>query len=251
MKLSVIILSKGEPSTQRAIESVGFADEILVILDSDVESKLKEGNKVKVMRHELAGDFSQQRNFAATQAKGDWLLYLDSDEVISPELSSEITSVVSVSPPAGGSAVKADVFRLKRRDFFWGKELKFGETKSARKIGFVRLIKKNSGNWHGVVHEKFISEHKPSSLKGHIDHFPHQTISEFLVSVNEYSSARAKELKNNNEQFSILKMIFYPLGKFLYTYFIKLGFLDGVAGFVYSFMMSFHSFLVRAKLLNL
>lgn len=244
MKLSAIILSKGESTTQKAIGSVGFADEILVILDSDAESKLKQGSKVKVIKHELAGDYSQQRNFSANQAKGDWLLYLDSDEILSNELMGEIQKVINGNSPAS-------CFYLKRRDFFWGKELKFGETKTARETGFVRLVKKNSGNWHGAVHEKFVSEHKPGFLKEYVDHFPHQTISEFLQSVNEYSSARGRELKNNGTQFSTLKMIFYPLGKFLHTYFIKLGFLDGTVGFVYSFMMSFHSFLVRAKLLNL
>ena len=58
-------------------------------------------------------------------------------------------------------------------------------------------------------------------------------------------------LRNNNVLFSLIKMIVYPFGKFIYTYFVRGGVLDGAAGFVYSFMMSFHSFLVRAKLLNL
>ena len=244
MKLSAIILSRGESSTQNAIESVEFADEILVIQDSESSLELKSIPKVKIIKHELAGDYSQQRNYAATQAKGDWLLYLDSDEVLTNELAREIQKIINSNHPSSS-------FYLKRRDFFWGKRLRFGETKTARETGFIRLVKKNSGNWQGQVHEKFVSEHRPGSINGYIDHFPHQTISEFLLSVNEYSSARAKELKNNGTQFSTLNMIFYPLGKFIYTYFIRLGFLDGAAGFVYSFMMSFHSFLVRAKLLNL
>ncbi len=244
MKLSAIILSKGEATTQKAIDSVSFADEILVVLDSDLNSEIKGGPNVKVLKHELAGDFSQQRNFAATQAKGDWLLFLDSDEMLTEKLSDEVRGVVN-----GSYAVSC--YYLKRRDFFWGKELMFGETRAARETGFIRLVKKNSGDWKGTVHEKFVSEHKQGSLKGFIDHYPHQKISEFLRSVNEYSSARAKELKNNGTRFSTLKMVFYPLGKFIYTYFLKLGLFDGAAGFAYSFMMSLHSFLVRAKLLNL
>ncbi len=248
MKLSAIILSKGEATTTEAIDSIGFANETLVILDSVTESEIKGSSNVKILKHELAGDFSRQRNFATTQAKGDWLLYLDSDEVLTKELAEEIQMVIS-APTAGGSS--ASYFYLKRRDFFWDKELKYGETKTAREKGFVRLHKKNSGTWKGLVHEEFVSEHKAESLKGFINHFPHKTISEFLLSVNEYSSIRSKELRNNNVQFSSLKLIFYPLCKFIYTYFFKLGFLDGVGGFVYSFMMSLHSFLVRAKLLNL
>jgi glycosyltransferase involved in cell wall biosynthesis len=244
MKISAIILTKGEPSTEKAVKSVDFADEIIVVLDDRSETKVKGGPNVKILKHELANDYSQQRNFGATQAKGDWLLYLDSDEILSEELQKEIASVVD-----GQSS--ADSYYLRRRDFFWGKELKFGETKTAREKGSIRLVKKNSGSWQGTVHEEFVSEHNASSLNGYIDHHPHQTIAEFLISVNEYSSLRAKELKNSGVHFSTIKMIFYPIGKFIYTYFIKLGFLDGASGFVYSFMMSFHSFLVRAKLLNL
>jgi len=242
MKLSAIVLSKGESTTQKAIESVEFADEVLIILDTDNELKIENSSKVKVIKHELAGDFSQQRNFAATQAKGEWLLYLDSDETISPELQKEIVSVLNGN---------VDAYSMKRRDYFWGKELKFGETKTARTDGYLRLVKKNSGQWRGAVHEQFVTSHKRGQLKGYIEHKPHQTIAEFLESINSYSTLRAQELKNNNKSFSLFRLLFYPVGKFFYTYFLKLGFLDGPAGFVYSFMMSFHSFLVQAKLLNL
>jgi len=259
MKLTAVILSKGEASTLIAIKSVYFADEILVILDTDEKLDFENNSRLTVLRHELAGDYSQQRNFAAARAKGDWLLYLDSDEEVTSALAQEIKQVISHQPSEISALTTENrhlkthpgAYYLMRRDFFWGKELLFGETKTARDRGFIRLVKKNSGIWKGTVHEEFISEQKPSSLKGFIDHHPHQTISEYLLSINAYSSARAKELKNNGTQFSTLKMIFYPLAKFFYTYFVRLGFLDGIVGFAYSFMMSFHSFLVRAKLLNL
>jgi hypothetical protein len=63
-----------------------------------------------------------------------------------------------------------------------------------------------------------------------------------------YSSIRAEELAKEGKKFSLFELVFFPFFKFIYTYFILRGFLDGAAGFVYSFVMSFHSFLVRAKL---
>ena len=75
-----------------------------------------------------------------------------------------------------------------------------------------------------------------------------QTIAEFLSEINTYSTIRAKELLDNNISEPNYKAYFYPLFKFVQNYFFRLGFLDGAAGFIYAFMMSFHSFLVRAKL---
>lgn len=245
MKLSVIILSKGEASTKEAINSVSFADEVVVVLDGSEESPFPFSEKVKVVRHDLAGNFSQQRNFGSSQAAGDWLLFLDADERLSDKLQKEIQKVLTSSTDG------KDAYFLKRRDFFWGHELKFGETMTARVMGFVRLVKKNSGSWEGEVHERFVTKHLVGSLNGFIDHRPHQSIAEFLNSINYYSTVRAKELKNRNVHFSVVSLILNPFGKFIYTYFLKLGFLDGASGFVYSFMMSFHSFLTRAKLLNL
>ncbi|MGB5034796.1 MAG: glycosyltransferase family 2 protein [Microgenomates group bacterium] len=244
MKLSAIVLSKGEESTQKAIDSVQFADEVILVVDPSATLKVQTAKKVTLVKHELAGDFSQQRNFGSTLASGIWLLFLDSDEIVTKELAEEISKTISDDHAK-------TAYYIKRHDYFWSKEIKYGETAKARSIGFIRLLKKNSGTWKGTVHEQFITNEPTGILKGVVNHYPHPTISDFLNSINEYSTLRAKELRNNNVRFSLIKMIVYPFGKFIYTYFVRGGILDGAAGFVYSFMMSFHSFLVRAKLLNL
>ena len=81
-----------------------------------------------------------------------------------------------------------------------------------------------------------------------INHYPHQTLKEFIEYINHYSSLRAEELYNQGKKVNVFEIVVWPLGKFVYNYFINLGFLDGPQGFVYAFMMSFHSFLARAKL---
>lgn len=242
MNLTAIILSKGEKSLEMAVESVKFCDEILIIKDSSFEGKAK--IKQRIVNRFLAEDFSAQRNYAMKEAKGEWILFVDADEVVTQELAKEIEhEVQSTKHKASETA-----YYIRRRDYFWGKELKYGETRKARNSGIIRLVKKNSGRWNGRVHEVFVPAGKVGRLNSFLNHYPHQTLKELIGDINYYSTLRAKELLNNNVGINILQIIFYPLGKFVLGYFLYLGFLDGPAGFVYSFMMSFHSFLVRAKL---
>ncbi|OGK17543.1 hypothetical protein A3D80_04585 [Candidatus Roizmanbacteria bacterium RIFCSPHIGHO2_02_FULL_40_13b] len=246
--ITTVILSSSEDSfTKKLRDSLSFCDEILTIPVDD--------------------DFSSARNEGMKKAKNDWVLFIDSDEELSNELSvildrrlkaAGIGSPDSIATlqndkdvipaKAGIHNDKIIAYYMKRRDFFWGKELKYGETHSARTTGIIRLVKKGSGKWVGAVHEQFKSTGETGHLNGFINHYPHQSIAEFLKSINKYSTIRALELHKQGTRTNVFQIVLYPFGKFWYTYGIKLGFLDGPAGFVYSFMMSFHSFLVRSKL---
>lgn len=242
MKLSVVILARNEERIiRRCIHSVKeIAQEVIVINDEsdDATVKVARAEGARIVNHALT-DFAAQRNFAETQTKSDWILHLDADESLSPELIVEIRNL---------DAECYDAFYLRRRDFFWGDELKYGETARARSAGFIRLYKRGSGMWEGSVHERFITNAQTRQLAEFIDHHPHQALAQFMADVNRYSTLRALELKKAGIRANLAGLTVRPIGKFIYTYFFKLGFLDGAAGFVYAFMMSFHSFLVRAKL---
>ncbi|NTU73189.1 glycosyltransferase family 2 protein [Candidatus Roizmanbacteria bacterium] len=244
IKISAIILARDEEkNVEKAIKSVDFADEILVI-DDNSEDKTKlvaQRMGARVVEHALNYDFAAQRNFGQAEAKGQWLLYLDADEVLSKELQGEIKSITDYDE-------SHTAFYIPRRDFMWGTELKYGETRKARTQGIIRLVKKGSGLWTGKVHEEWTGEGKKMHLSHFINHYPHQSVRDFLQSINWYSTLRALELYKNKEQVKSFELFFKPLVKFIYTYFFLFGFIDGPAGFLYSFMMSFHSFLVRAKL---
>ena len=248
MKLTAVILTKNEGNNiERCLKSVSFANEIILVDDFSIDSTVATASKsiknIKVYKNDLKGDFAAQRNFGMKKASGDWILFIDADEIITSELQKEILEKLNNS--------KFDSYYLRRRDFFWGKELRFGELSKVRHIGLIRLIRKNSGIWMGDVHEVFHTAKKSGRLKNFVDHYPHPTIKEFLEDINFYSSLRANELFNQEKPINILEIIFVPILKFIYIYFVKLGFLDGPSGFTYSFMMTFHSFLVRAKLYQL
>ena len=253
MKISAVVLTKNEEKNiEKCLKSLVFADEIIIVDDESTDKTIEKVHKVlkahkvyKVFQRKLNNDFASQRNFGEENVSNDWVLFIDADEVVTEELKKEIVTLFH------GSIVGKDAFYMKRRDYFWGKELKYGETKKVRNQGIVRLVKKGAGKWMGTVHEVFNTVENIGSLNGYINHYPHPTLKEFIEDVNTYSSIRAEELFNQGVKTNIFQIIFYPLIKFKYNYFILLGFLDGPAGFVYSFMMSFHSFLVRSKLYQL
>jgi glycosyltransferase involved in cell wall biosynthesis len=245
--ISIIILTKNEEKNiLDCLETVSWADEIIILDDNSIDrtveiAKTQNLSNLKILEQELAGDFSKQRNYALSHATNEWVLFIDADERVTPELRREINDFIIEEK-------EKPVFKgmfIKRRDILWGRLLKHGETGHVK---FLRLARKNAGTWYGKVHEKWLVDGETDSFENYLIHYPHQTISEFLQEINFYTSLRAKELLEKGEKASIVKIIAYPKAKFIQNYFFRLGFLDGLEGLVQTILMSFHSFLVRAKL---
>lgn len=241
--LSVIILSHNdEKNILDCLESIKNAGEVIIIDDNskdrtiDVARSLKYEN-LKIYEHELDNDFSAQRNFALGKAKSEWVLFLDADERVSRELWSEINLKINSDGTNG--------FYIKRVDHMWGRQLNYGELGN---IKLLRLAKKGNGKWKGRVHEVWNITGDVKTLESVLNHYPHQTIADFLSEISFYSTLRALELKEKGVKVGALQIIFYPKAKFFVNYFLKLGFLDGTPGLIVSVMMSLHSFLTRSKL---
>lgn len=239
-KISAVVLVKNEENNiLDCLESIKSLDEIIIIDDNSDDRTLEliQNSKFKIYKRYLDGDFSAQRNFGLSKATCEWVLFIDADERISKNLLVEINDKVIEN--------KLDGFFIKRRDIMWGRKLNFGETGG---IKLLRLARKESGKWRGKVHETWEVQGRVEVLKNDIIHYPHQTIREFLSEISLYSSIRAKELKEKNTGVSLWDVILYPKAKFFLNYFLRIGFMDGLPGFVFALMMSFHSFLVRSKL---
>ncbi len=245
MKLSAVVLTKNEENNiEKCLQSLDFCDEIIVIDDfsTDATVSLTKRYKTRIFTRKLQSDFAAQRNYAAEKTKGEWLLYVDADEIVSNELARDI--IVEVMR----QKTIHDAYYIRRRDHFLDKIITRGEVLETYEKGLIRLVKKDSGIWQGEVHEVFITKGKVGRLSRFIDHYPHPTVTDFIKKINYYSSIRANELYKRNKKVSIFEIMFVPFSKFIYTYIVRQGFLDGSEGFIYSFFMSFHSFLVRAKL---
>lgn len=238
--ISAVVLTKNEEKNiKECMKSLEWCDEIVVIDDYSEDKTLTVARRFngKVYQRHLANDFAGQRNFALEKVKGEWVLFIDADERVSKALAREIRQVIKSNFLAG--------FYLKRQDWLWEKALKHGET---AKVRLLRLAKKQAGEWRRGVHETWQIKGKTDQLKNPIIHYPHQTISEFLSNLNFHSSLHAKALKREGIRPSFFRLLINPFGKFIQNYFFRLGFLDGMPGLISALMMSFHSFLARAKL---
>lgn len=242
MKVSAVVLTKNaQRDIVPCLQSLSWCDEILVIDDNSIDDTativVKHG--ARVLSHPLENDFARQRNFALQKAKNEWVLFVDSDERVTPELRESITKDL-VHPTEDG-------YYIKRRDFLWGKPLLHGE---AGKNTLLRLGKKKAGKWVGNVHEVWDIK-KTKELQGFFFHYPHPILIEFLSEINFYTTIRAQELFEKGVRVHWWDMLIYPKAKFLQNYIFRLGFLDGIRGLVVAILMSFHSFLVRGKIWQL
>lgn len=246
--ISAIILTKNEEKNiKKCLKSLNWCDEIIVIDDFSNDKTIKIAKKLgtKVYQRHLNNDFAAQRNFGLKKAKGEWVLFIDADEIVSPQLKNEIKNMVNSSDDRLLDLPHYRGFRIKRRDKFLGKWLRHGETASMK---FIRLAKKNAGLWKRPIHEVWQIKGKTGDLKNPIIHDRNMNVSQFLTRINRYSSLRAGELYQKRVKTNAFLIMTYPIGKFIQNYFIRLGFLDGKPGFVIAAMMTIHSFLVRAKL---
>lgn len=242
MKVTAVVLTKNEErNIKRCLNSLVWADEVVVVDDfsSDRTTKIAKIYGAKIYERELSENFADSRNFGISKSSNNWILFVDADEVVSSDLAMEIKAIKISSKTA---------YLVKRSDYLWGRELKYGDVKN---VWIIRLVKKNTGMWRRRVHEVWVSNNdsKADKLSGKIRHFPHQRVGEFVESVRKYALLHAKVLQEQKVEASIWQVILYPVGKFMYNYFIKLGLLDGTAGFIHAMMMSFHSFIARSELL--
>ncbi|SRR5260221_243298 len=241
--ISAVVLTKNEENNIiKCLASLNWVDEIIVIDDFSVDltinriQKLK-NKRIKIYKRRLNDDFAGQRNYGLSKAKDDWILFLDADETLSKFLSKEILLKTKNT--------KYDGFYIKRRDYFLGHEMKHGEVGD---IKLLRLGRKNSGKWERKVHEYWNIKGESQGLHNFIIHSKNQSLNQFISKIDKYSEIHAKELKAEGKRSNLLRIIIWPTGKFIYNYFFKLGFLDGVEGFILATIMSFHSFLAWTKL---
>lgn len=244
-KITAIVLTKNEEKNIReCLKSISWCDEVIVIDDESTEKIVEISRRMdaSVFVRPLDNNFSAQRNYGLSKARGEWVLFVDADERVSEALSFEISNIISNWSDGVENEYKG--FYIPRVDVLWGKELRYGE--SNKKL--LRLARKNAGKWDGTVHEEWKINGKIGELRNPIAHYPHQAVAEFLREINFYTTLRAKELYSKKIRVNKLSIILYPYGKFVLNYFLKKGLLDGIPGLIQALLMSFHSFLVRSKL---
>jgi glycosyltransferase involved in cell wall biosynthesis len=243
LPLSAVVITRNEESRLAAcLESVAFADEIVVVdsgsSDGTLEIALQYG--ARIFRQDWLG-FGRQKQFAVSCASHDWVLCLDADERVSPELRASIGD--AMHKPLYGA------YRFPRRNRFMGRWLRHGE-------GYpdwsLRLFHRAHSRWsEDAIHEKVLVDTSVGSLRGDLLHESEESIEAYLEKQNRYTTLQAETLSCEGRRAYIGQLLASPLLRFVKFYFVRRGFLDGVPGLVHIAIGCFNSFAKYAKLMEL
>ena len=240
-RISAIILSFNEEDfIEAAIQSVAFADEIIVLDSYSVDNtvKISQNQKVRIIQREF-DDFSSQKNYAIDQADNDWIFFLDADERVTPELESEIQQVLLTETAEVGYFVHRDFYFLQQRILYGGWQ--------TDKV--MRLFNKKHCRYNGnLVHELIDYDGEVGFLKNRLKHYSYRSFDHYMKKLINYSTLQARELYKNKTSVSILKMLVKPPFRFFILYIVRLGFMDGFPGFI---LASQHSYAVLMRYLKL
>ncbi len=239
LPLSAVIIAKDAAGQLEAcLASLGFADEI-VLVDSgsaDATREVARAKGARVIEQAWLG-YGPQKQFAVRQARHDWVLCVDTDERVSPELAASI--VAELAAPRG------HVYEFARRNRFMGRYLRHGE-------GYPdwsrRLFHRGHARWSDdPVHEQVLTDEPVLRLAGDLLHDSAESLSRYLEKQDRYTTLQAERMVAAGERPGLARMLASPVVRFVKFYFLRLGFLDGVPGLVHIAIGCRNSFLKYAK----
>lgn len=235
MRVSVITIAKNEEERiGKCLEALAWADERIVIdngsTDKTVEVAKKHGARVVKSN---STSFAELRNLGPKEAKNDWILYVDADEIVSKELVNEIQNINK----------KSAAYFIHRKNYYLGHPWPFQEN-------ILRLFKKSAlKNWHGDLHESPKVEGKTGQLKSPILHYTHRTLEEIVAKTNEWSEIEATLRVRSGHPPVVAWRLFRVMATAFFDSYIKQeGWRAGAVGLIESIYQSFSIFITYAKL---
>jgi glycosyltransferase involved in cell wall biosynthesis len=236
---ATIVALNEERNIRRAIESLSCVDEVVVI-DSgstDRTPEIAAQLGARVVEQPWRG-YAGQKNFAAKNAANSWILSLDADEALTPELASEILALKQTEPQIDG-------YTMPRRAQYLGRWIHHSGWYPDRK---VRLYNRERASWFGdYVHESVRVNGAAGELKGDLLHYTCASLSEHLRTLDKYTSLASQELLANGYSAPFSRLAFDPAWTFVRTYVLQRGFLDGPQGLAIAWMAALYTFLKYAK----
>jgi glycosyltransferase involved in cell wall biosynthesis len=240
--LSVAIITLNAAAQLEAcLLSARFADEILIVdsgsTDGTLELAARHG--ARVIQQEWLG-FGPQKQCAVDAARHDWVLCLDADERVTPELQASIET--TLRSPA------TSAYRFARCNRFLGRYLRYGE-------GYpdwsLRLFDRRRARWSDdAVHEKVISDGAVGTLTGDLLHDSAESLASYLAKQNRYTTLAAGMALAAGKKTGFTRIVLSPLIRFIKFYFVRQGFRDGLPGLIHIAIGCFNSFMKYSKMLE-
>jgi glycosyltransferase involved in cell wall biosynthesis len=237
--VSVAIITKNEESNiEDALRSVADADEIVVVdaYSSDRTVEICRKYTDKIIQHEWQG-FARQKQMAVDHTAGPWVLILDADERVTPELKKELEDTIADTACSG--------FYLPRKNHFLGKWIKHSGWWPDNTL---RFFKKESGRLEPrEVHESVTVKGSVGYLRHPLTHYSYWSLTDFINRMENYSTLAAKEIRSNSGHAGLFSLTIKPFATFLKMYVLRLGILDGRRGLILAILYSYYTFLKYAK----
>ena len=244
-KISAVVIAYNDaPNMRRCLDSLHWVDEIVVVdshsTDGTTEICLEYTDKV--FHYPFEG-FGALRNQAITHATHEWILSLDTDEWVTPDIQREIEGLLAHDPPA-------QAYFVPRRNYFLGQWIKHcGWYPDYRQ---PQLFQKTCMRYReDLVHEGFDVEGKTGVLQSHVEQIPFRDIDQFWQKMERYSTLRAAVMHKNGRRFHLHQLISHPLFTFIKMYILRIGIYDGKPGLILSILYAYYTFVKYAKLWEL
>jgi hypothetical protein len=244
--ISGCVIARDDASRiERCLASLAWTDETVVVIDErscDATEQLARRAGARVLRHAYHGNL-EQKNFALDQLKTDWVVALDADEALSPELAARLRERLAADP-AG-----LDGIELNRVTRHLGRWIRHGDFHPDWQL---RVFRRSRGGWAGRnPHGRVRVVGRVEKLAGDLEHASYESLADQVARVQEYSRVEAGELHRRGRRARVSDLCLRPPARFLRAYLLKAGFLDGMPGFVIAAVTAFHVFLKYAKLWEL
>lgn len=244
-KLSVITLALNEEhNIGDCLKGVTWADEIIVVDSGSTDNTVEIAKQYtsNILSIEWKG-YGATKNVALQRASGDWILWLDADERVPPELAAEMQAIVREDRP------EYNGYEVARRAFFLGKWIAHCGWYPGR---VTRLFRKANARFtESAVHEQILVEGKIGRLRNDLLHFTDPTLDHYFQKFNRYTTLAAEDLHAAGRRCSLYDLVARPPFVFVKMFMLKMGFLDGIHGFILSVVSSAYVFTKYAKLWEL
>lgn len=229
-----------EPNLPGCLESVAWADEIFVVdsFSTDATPEIARSRGVHFAQHEYVNS-ATQKNWAIPQATHPWVLIVDADERVTPELRDEILDMLAASE-------KADGYRIRRENWFLGRRVRYSGWQSDTVLRVFRRDKSRYQDRH--VHADVIVEGRVASFNGRLIHNTFRSFDQYMRKFDRYTAWAARDRARSTPVVRWHHLSLRPAARFIRQYFLKLGILDGKTGLIISALAAFSVFMKYARL---